>query len=70
MSLYAVTFLGTTPIGSPLIGWIAEAFGVRAAFIVGGGAAVAAAGAALLSRARYKPVPLVRSGPAREETAA
>ena len=70
MALYAVTFLGTTPIGSPFIGWIAEAFGVRAAFLVGGGAAVAAAGAALFSRARSRSVTLLRSRSAREETAA
>ncbi|MDR1152614.1 MAG: hypothetical protein LBK72_09110, partial [Bifidobacteriaceae bacterium] len=29
MSLYTVVFLGSTPIGSPLVGWIAEAWGPR-----------------------------------------
>lgn len=29
MSLYQMVFMGTTPIGSPLIGWIAEEFGAR-----------------------------------------
>jgi len=36
MALYAIAFLGTTPIGSPLIGWIAEQFGPRVALAVGG----------------------------------
>jgi MFS family permease len=31
MALFSVTFLGTTPIGGPLIGWIAERFGAREA---------------------------------------
>jgi len=29
MSLYMMVFLGTTPIGSPLVGWIAETWGAR-----------------------------------------
>ena len=36
MSLWAVVFLGSTPIGSPLIGFIAEHFGARIALGVGG----------------------------------
>ena len=31
MALFSVVFLGSTPIGSPLVGWIAERFGARAA---------------------------------------
>lgn len=34
MALYSVVFLGSTPIGSPIVGWIAERFGVRAGFFV------------------------------------
>lgn len=54
MALYTTVFLGTTPIGSPFIGWVAEHFGARAAFVVAGGATVAAALAALwmLGRSR------------------
>ena len=29
MALWAVAFLGTTPIGGPIIGWIGERFGPR-----------------------------------------
>jgi MFS family permease len=40
MALYSVVFLGTTPIGSPLVGWIAQTAGPRASFYVAGGATV------------------------------
>jgi MFS family permease len=44
LALYVAIQLGTTPIGSPLIGWIGETFGARSAVLVGGfGALVAAA---------------------------
>ena len=36
MALYFVLFLGTTPIGAPIIGWIAETITPRAALAVGG----------------------------------
>jgi MFS family permease len=36
MALYFVLFLGTTPIGAPIIGWVAEAFSPRAALAMGG----------------------------------
>jgi MFS family permease len=32
MALYSVLFLGTTPIGGPLVGWLAEVIGPRATF--------------------------------------
>ena len=44
MALYAVAFLGTTPVGGPLVGWIAEVAGPRASLLVGAGATMAAAG--------------------------
>jgi MFS family permease len=47
MALYSVLFLGTTPIGSPLVGWIAQTAGARASFYVAGGATVLGAIAAL-----------------------
>jgi predicted MFS family arabinose efflux permease len=43
MALYAVAFLGSTPIGAPIMGWIAQQFGVRAALLLSGIATVAAA---------------------------
>ena len=36
MALYSVVFLGSTPIGAPLVGWIAEVAGPRAGLMVGG----------------------------------
>jgi MFS family permease len=36
MGLYMLVFLGGNPIGGPLTGWLADAFGGRAPFIVGG----------------------------------
>lgn len=47
MALYSIVFLGSTPIGAPLVGWIASWAGPRTGMAVGGAAAlVAAAGAA------------------------
>ena len=43
MALYALVFLGTTPLGGPVVGWVAERFGPRAGLAVGGVAAVGAA---------------------------
>ena len=33
MGLYMLVFLGGTPLGSPLAGWVAEAFGARMSVI-------------------------------------
>lgn len=52
MALYAIAFLGTTPIGAPIIGWVCAAFGPRAGFVVGGAGTVAAAVWAAVSLAR------------------
>jgi MFS family permease len=43
MSLWLVAFLGTTPIGGPLVGWVAGAFGARWGLILGAVACFAAA---------------------------
>ncbi|HMJ02264.1 MAG TPA: MFS transporter [Conexibacter sp.] len=50
MALYSVVFLGSTPIGGPLMGWIASAAGPRTALALGG---VMAIGAALWARAAF-----------------
>jgi MFS family permease len=48
MALYMMVFIGATPIGSPLIGWVAQTFGARWAVGIGGIATVlVAAGAAV-----------------------
>jgi MFS family permease len=36
MGLYMLVFLGGTPLGSPLAGWVAEAYGPRMTLIAGG----------------------------------
>ncbi len=36
MALYLAVFFGGTPIGAPLIGWLAEAYGPRWSLLVGG----------------------------------
>lgn len=36
MGLYMLLFLGGTPIGSPLAGWVAEVAGARLSVIAGG----------------------------------
>ncbi|MBO0703598.1 MAG: MFS transporter [Candidatus Dormibacteraeota bacterium] len=40
LSIYVLLFNGTTPIGGPIIGWVAQQFGADAALAVGGASAV------------------------------
>ena len=42
MALWSVAFLGTTPIGAPLVGWVSELGGPRAGLALGGAATVVA----------------------------
>jgi MFS family permease len=42
MSLWTVAFIGSTPVGAPIIGWVAETAGPRWALGLGAAAAVAA----------------------------
>jgi MFS family permease len=60
MALYSVVFLGSTPIGAPLVGWIAEVAGPRAGLLLGAVAAlVAAAGGGIAyARAAGRPIRL------------
>lgn len=51
LALHGLVFLGSTPFGGPLLGWICEAYGARAGFVVAGAAALVAA-AALMPRLR------------------
>jgi MFS family permease len=44
MALWAVAFMGSTPVGGPLIGWVVEAAGARAGIAVGAVSCFAAAG--------------------------
>jgi MFS family permease len=52
MSLYSVVFLGSTPIGAPLVGWLAEVASPRAGLALGGAAALLAAAGARAAYAR------------------
>jgi MFS family permease len=52
MALYVLVFLGTNPIGAPVVGWVAEAFGARASIWLGGVVSLLVGGAALAVRVR------------------
>jgi MFS family permease len=43
MALYSMVFLGSTPVGAPLVGWVAQVVGPRAGLVLGGAAALVAA---------------------------
>jgi hypothetical protein len=60
MALLSVAFLGSTPIGGPLVGWISELAGPRAGLGLGAVAAVATGVIALgVVRSRdVEPVPV------------
>ena len=65
MALYSVVFLGSTPIGAPIVGWVAQHFGPRTGLALGGAAVLAAALVALwlgasrhVFEARTKPLAL------------
>jgi MFS family permease len=51
LALHGLVFLGSTPFGGPLLGWVCEAFGARVGLAVAGVAALLA-GAVLLPRLR------------------
>lgn len=52
MGLYLVVFMGTNPIGAPLIGWVAQTFGARTSIWLGGVISLLVGGAALALRLR------------------
>jgi len=58
MGLYMLLFLGGTPLGSPLCGWVAEAYGARVSLIAGGVISVVATVVMTALLARYKGVRL------------
>ena len=51
LALQAIVFLGSTPVGGPVLGWICDATSPRVGVLVGG---LAAAGAALWGSAAYR----------------
>jgi hypothetical protein len=54
MALWAVAFLGSTPIGGPLIGWVIAATSARVGLGVGGISALIAAGLGFIVVAKLK----------------
>ncbi|POX39465.1 MFS transporter [Streptomyces sp. Ru73] len=49
MSLFMMVFMGGTPLGAPLVGWITDEFGARIGFLTGGAvSALAAVGVGLV----------------------
>jgi len=50
MALYALVFLGSTPIGGPMVGWVAQQWGPRASVAVGGLSCFVGAGVVLAGR--------------------
>ncbi|HKF77354.1 MAG TPA: MFS transporter [Candidatus Dormibacteraeota bacterium] len=53
MALYAVVFIGTTPFGAPIVGWVAQQHGARAAFVLGAAAILVAAATGLWLARRH-----------------
>jgi MFS family permease len=54
MALYSVVFLGSTPIGAPLAGWLAETYDPRISLLLAGIAGLSAAWAAHISFSRIR----------------
>ncbi|MEJ3749917.1 MFS transporter [Actinomycetes bacterium KLBMP 9797] len=52
MALWVLVFLGTNPVGAPLIGWVAEEFGAGTSIWLGGLISLAAAAVALVWQLR------------------
>jgi MFS family permease len=58
MALYSIVFLGSTPIGGPLSGWLSQAVDPRAALVMGGVAAIAGAMFARIAFDRVARIPI------------
>ncbi len=53
LAIQAIVIIGSTPIGGPLLGWVCDAFGVRSGLLLGGVAALVAAGGGYLAGRRH-----------------
>ena len=58
MALYSIVFLGSTPIGGPLSGWLSQAVDPRAALVMAGIAAIVGALFARVAFARVAAIPV------------
>ncbi len=56
MALFSVAFLGSTPIGGPIVGWVSEQLGARAGLWLGGLATLAVTAAVISSIRRHRDV--------------
>jgi MFS family permease len=54
MALWAVAFMGSTPIGGPIAGWVADTFGGRAGLLLGAVACLVAAALGAVMSARLR----------------
>jgi MFS family permease len=54
MALYSVVFLGSTPIGAPLTGWLAQTYDPRVALLLAAASGLAAAWIARISFKRFE----------------
>jgi MFS family permease len=63
LALQAIVFLGSTPIGGPLLGAICDAYGARAGLVVGGAAALGAAGFGSIAIRRHRDRAAALPGP-------
>ncbi|MFN8160515.1 MAG: MFS transporter [Solirubrobacterales bacterium] len=70
MALYSVVFLGSTPIGGPIAGWLSEAYDPRAALLLAAAAGLAASWAAHVSFRRIRETRTVRAPRRPAESAA
>ena len=66
MALWALAWMGSTPIGGPIVGWTGQAIGARWALVIGGVAALACGVLALpaLTRIDRRPAPDTSPAPA------
>lgn len=63
MALYGLVFLGSTPVGGPVLGFVSEEWGARAGLALGGGVSLAAAlGAAAVPLVRRRRPPAGAGG--------
>ena len=54
MALWALAWLGSTPIGGPIVGWVAQETGARWSLVVGGAAALLSGALALPAMLRME----------------
>jgi predicted MFS family arabinose efflux permease len=70
MALYSVVFLGSTPIGAPLAGWLSDAVDPRAALVMAGASGVIGAALARVAFNRANSVTLSHLSMPQIETSA